>query len=59
MKEEIYKILEHNLVGSYETKQRCADEILRLFSVSGSSDEKKKDNEGGISKAIFDFVTDL
>lgn len=39
MKNKIYKILDNNLIGSYETKQKCADEILRLFGVSGRSEQ--------------------
>lgn len=36
MKDKIYKILDYNLTGSYEIKQQCVEEILRLFNVSGS-----------------------
>lgn len=44
MKDKIYKILDYNLVGTYEIKQKCADEILSLFAVSESLFVCKKCN---------------
>jgi hypothetical protein len=37
MKDKIYRILDNNLIGTYEIKQQCAEEILQLFNISKRS----------------------
>jgi len=36
MEKQIIEIIAKHVGGTYEVKQKCAEEILRLFSVSGS-----------------------
>ena len=37
MEKQIREIIAQHVGGTYEAKQKCAEEILRLFSVSKSS----------------------
>jgi len=36
MEKQVREIIAQNVGGTYEAKQKCAEEILRLFSVSTS-----------------------
>lgn len=39
MEKQITEIIAHHVGGTYEAKQKCAEEILRLFSVVGRSEQ--------------------
>jgi hypothetical protein len=39
MEKQIREIIAHHVGGTYEAKQKCAEEILRLFSVVGQSEQ--------------------
>lgn len=39
MEKEIREIIAHHVGGTYESKQKCAEEILRLFDVVGRSEQ--------------------
>lgn len=39
MEKQIRDIIAQHVGGTYEAKQKCAEEILRLFSVVGRSEQ--------------------
>jgi hypothetical protein len=39
MEKQIREIIAQHVGGTYEAKQKCAEEILRLFSVVGRSEQ--------------------
>ena len=39
MEKQIREIISQHVGGTYEAKQRCADEILRLLGVVGRSEQ--------------------
>lgn len=39
MEKQIREIIAQHVGGTYESKQKCAEEILRLFSVVGQSEQ--------------------
>ena len=39
MEKQIREIIAQHVGGTYEAKQKCAEEILRLFSVVGQSEQ--------------------
>ena len=39
MEKQIREIIAQHVGGTYEAKQKCAEEILRLFSVVGQSEK--------------------
>jgi hypothetical protein len=41
MEKQIIEIIAQHVGGTYEAKQKCAEEILRLFSVEGRSEPLK------------------
>lgn len=41
MEKQIREIIANHVGGTYEAKQKCAEEILRLFSVVGRSEQLK------------------
>lgn len=59
MEKQIREIIAQHVGGTYEAKQKCAEEILRLFSVVGRSEQLKCDCCNGTGMVEGDYRDEL
>jgi len=54
MEKQIREIIAQHVGGTYEAKQKCAEDILRLFSVVGRSEQLKAFQGWQLDKGYLD-----